>query len=74
MSQTYFGNDANFFYNGDFSGKIDIIYKPTSLHSVRISIDAEDILGLVAEHIKSELVGKVESMDTKKVFSLLKRM
>jgi hypothetical protein len=71
MAHHYHGKSANFFFNGDFSGKVTIIVDPFGYDTKRIEVDAQDILGLVAEHVRDELIGDIERMSTEE---LLKRL
>lgn len=69
----YHGKTANFFYDSDFVGEVIITVNPDSNEAIKVKVDAEDILGLVANHLRSELIGEIESMDSIELLSLIKK-
>ena len=72
MSHAFNGKSANFFFNGDFDGEVTILTNRVGGHSVQIKVDSQDILDLVANHLRDELISEVEQMDTKDILKLLK--
>lgn len=73
MAHSHHGKSAHFFFNGDFSGEVTIISNPLGKDSVEIKVDAQDILDLVARHLRSELIENIEQMDTKEILKLISR-
>jgi hypothetical protein len=71
MSNHYHGKSATFFFNEGFHGEVTIVKDPLGHNTQRVVIQADDILGLVAEYVRSELVEDVRKMRTDE---LLKRL
>jgi hypothetical protein len=57
---TFKGESCRIHHNSDMSGDLHIIKSHTE---EQIVIEAEDILKFVAEYIRSERVGEIESKD-----------
>lgn len=61
---TFKGESCKIHYNSDMSGDLHIIKNHTN---EQIVIEAEDILRFVAEHIRSQIIGEIESIDWKEL-------
>lgn len=59
------GKSCVFFHNGDYSGETII-----RTESDEITIDTQDIFNFVADYIRSEKIGKLESMSSDEIFGL----
>jgi hypothetical protein len=68
---TFKGKKACFNYNSDFSGEV-IITVPLShgLGSATIEVNGQDILDLVAEHIRLEKIGRLEQLSTEELLGV----
>lgn len=65
---TFKGKSCTIHYNGDLSGELEI-YVPETKD--RIGVQADDILEFVMEHLKSEKIAELESMNWKDFMSKL---
>lgn len=61
---TFKGDKVNIFYNGDYSGEIEIVNKDSR---ERLKIDFEEILEFVSEYVRNKKIEEIENMDYKDI-------
>jgi len=67
MSHTLsIGRDTTFHYNGDYSGKIEIVVKEGG----SVKVQMEVLIGFIAEYVRYEKIQKLESMNSRKILGL----
>lgn len=57
---TYKGESLIIHHNGDYSGECYIVDKETK---TQIKVSCEDLLGFVAEYVKSKRISEIENMN-----------
>jgi len=63
---TFKGKSCTIHYNGDMSGELKICNRKDN---VWITVKADDIMRFVMEHIKSQKIAEIESMNWKDFMS-----
>jgi hypothetical protein len=72
---TYQGRSATFFFDGGLADGDLIITTSKENGEHEISIDANDVINLVAyKFVKDELIGRIEDMDAKDLLTLAVNM
>lgn len=62
------GNKTTVHYNSDMSGDCVIFNKETEQE---VEVPCEDILEFIADYVRSQKIGKLEQMDSKKILGLI---
>lgn len=81
LSHRHDGKVVRFFHNGDFSGDVRMLVPPhfvsikgivvsSAVEHVEIEIPMSDILGLVAEAVRANQIGKLEQMSVAELLGL----
>ena len=65
--RTFNGKKTTIHYNSDMSGNCIIFNKETEQE---IEVPCEDILDFVADYVRSQKIGKLEQIDSKKILGL----
>lgn len=68
MSYSFSSKNKNihYIYNNDFSGDMQIV---DDEKNIVVEVPCEDILGLVAEYIRSKRISKIENMTQEELLS-----
>lgn len=65
--RTFNGKKTTIHYNSDMSGNCIIFNKETEQE---VEVPCEDILDFVADYVRSQKIGKLEQIDSKKILGL----
>lgn len=63
---SYQGKECKIHHNGDYSGDV-VITRDGAAH---LEVPFEDLLGLVAEYVRSRKLSQLEDADTEELFGL----